>query len=147
MIHAIFYATAAAGWIVFIWCILWPGKGHHTRPRREQREELYAGLAALARITWLYATLRLRPAMRLAAEEESPDPEPPLPGRDDPAAYERHDGVIHVEPDGTLTVRPRALHPYPLDTQTRPQPAVRDEMEPISPARGYAPQNTPEMIP
>ena len=117
MIHALFYSAAAAGWLVFIWAALWPGKGHHTRPRREQREELYAGLAALARITWLHATLRLRPAMRLA-EEESPAPAmPPLPGRD-----------LLPEPRGCC---------FTLDGQPHTGLCATNPYPPVSPARPY----------
>jgi hypothetical protein len=124
-----------------------------TRPWREMFVDRNCRIDAAENGACFCGNIRdtsLRPAVRPVTEEESPAPEP-LPGRDllpEPGEYPRHEGVILTGPLGTITITPSAgLNPYPLDTQTRPQAAARDEMEPISPARGYAPQNTPEMIP
>jgi hypothetical protein len=142
MIHALFYSAAAAGWLVFIWAALWPDSGQHVRPRREQREEgrkeVLADLDALARITWLYATLRLRPAaVRPVAEEESPAPVPPLPGRD-PSPEPRGccftlEGDPHAFPCASAAIPAAGWHPYQLDRETSVDLPVIDGDVPVVP--------------
>jgi hypothetical protein len=92
-LDAIIYTVIGLGWLAFIAAILWPHEGGHWAPH--QRIDWLATLAYPALRPLRNAQVRrwarqlrteaarLRPAMRLA-EEESPAPEPPLTGRDDP---------------------------------------------------------------